>query len=73
LESLQWNAAQESSKDRRWTLNRRRPIRWTERPQMSSQVTTEPRGDVIQLSDEELIRIAAGSDHTTDEPQQGEQ
>jgi hypothetical protein len=61
LESLQWNAAQGSSRDRRWTLNRRRPTRWTERPQIASQVT--PRGNVVQLSDEDLIRIAEGSDH----------
>jgi hypothetical protein len=60
LESLQWNAAQESSRDRRWTLNRRRPTRWTERPQIASQVVSEPH--VIQLSDEDLIRIAEGNE-----------
>lgn len=58
-ESGQWRAAQEDSVDRRWTLNRRRPGRWRDSRQIASQTAAEPPGDVVQMSDEDLIQIAS--------------
>ena len=55
LEEHQFRAAQENSTDRRWTLRRRRPVRWTESKQVETQTDVAP--DVAGLSDEELMRI----------------
>ena len=51
----QFPAAGENSTDRRWTLRRRRLVRWTESRQVDTQTDVAP--DVAGLSDEELMRI----------------
>ena len=55
LEEHQFRAAGENSTDRRWTLRRRRPVRWTESKQGETQTDVAP--DVAGLSDEALMRI----------------
>ncbi|HJN26827.1 MAG TPA: hypothetical protein QF604_02810 [Candidatus Latescibacteria bacterium] len=55
LEEHQFRAAGENSADRRWTLRRRRPVRWTESKQVETQTDVAPV--VAGLSDEELMRI----------------
>ena len=62
LEEHQFRAAQENSTDRRWTLRRRRPVRWTESKQFDTQTDVAP--DAAGLSDEELMIVRGGGQLT---------
>ena len=62
LEEHQFRAAGENSADRRWTLRRRRPVRWTESKQFDTQTDVAP--DAAGLSDEELMIVRGGGQLT---------